>query len=217
APYLLGQAENVARRLRARGLRARTVGLKLKLAARSHGGRFPTLTRRHTLAEPTADESVLFAVARELLAHPELGSRRVRLAGLAAEWLAAQPLDAEVLIVGPTWEACDDLVRGAAARARFGTVRLTLDRLAARLAALVLAADERVPAGGLSTIAVAARAVHLLRAEGGLRYFAPVAGRPGFPAAVARTLEELRMNGVVPQALRRLGASGADLAALAER
>ena len=136
---------------------------------------------------------------------------------VAAEWLAAQPLDAEVLIVGPTWEACDDLVRGAAAPARFGTVRLTLDRLAARLAALVLAADERVPAGGLSTIAVAARAVHLLRAEGGLRYFAPVAGRPGFPAAVARTLEELRMNGVVPQALRRLGASGADLAALAER
>src|SRR5947207_8525956 len=136
---------------------------------------------------------------------------------VAAEWLAAQPLDAEVLIVGPTWEACDDLVRGAAAQARFGTVRLTLDRLAARLAALVLAADERVPAGGLSTIAVAARAVHLLRAEGGLRYFAPVAGRPGFPAAVARTLEELRMNGVVPQALRRLGASGADLAALAER
>jgi len=115
---------------------------------------------------------------------------------VAAEWLAAQPLDAEVLIVGPTWEACDDLVRGAAARARFGTVRLTLDRLAARLAALVLAADERVPAGGLSAIAVAARAVHLLRAEGGLRYFAPVAGRPGFPAAVARTLEELRMNGV---------------------
>src|SRR5207249_838203 len=60
-------------------------------------------------------------------------------------------------------------------------------------------------------------AVHLLRAEDALRYFAPVAGRPGFPAAVARTLEELRMNDVGPAALRRLGASGADLAALAER
>ncbi|TMB03454.1 MAG: PD-(D/E)XK nuclease family protein [Deltaproteobacteria bacterium] len=138
---------------------------------------------------------------------------------VAAEWLAAQPLDAEVLVVGPTWEACDDLVRGAVvqARARFGTVRLTLDRLAARLAAPVLAADGRVPAGGLSVTAVAARAVHLLLAEGALRYFAPVAGRPGFPAAVARTLEELRMNGVGPAALRRLGASGADLAVLAER
>src|SRR6184192_1932658 len=138
---------------------------------------------------------------------------------VAAEWLAAQPLDAEVLVVGPTWEACDDLVRSAVvqARARFGTVRLTLDRLAARLATPVLAADGRVPAGGLSVTAVAARAVHLLRAEDALRYFAPVAGRPGFPAAVARTLEELRMNDVGPAALRRLGASGADLAALAER
>src|SRR6184192_1397566 len=138
---------------------------------------------------------------------------------VAAEWLAAQPLDAEVLVVGPTWEACDDLVRSAVvqARARFGTVRLTLDRLAARLATPVLAADGRVPAGGLSVTAVAARAVHLLRAEDALRYFAPVAGRPGFPAAVARTLEELRMIDVGPAALRRLGASGADLAALAER
>src|SRR5436305_147179 len=138
---------------------------------------------------------------------------------VAAEWLAAQPLDAEVLVVGPTWEACDDLVRSAVvqARARFGTVRLTLDRLAARLATPVLAADGRVPAGGLSVAAVAARAVHLLRAEDALRYSAPVAGRPGFPAAVARTLEELRMNDVGPAALRRLGASGADLAALAER
>src|SRR5438094_485393 len=138
---------------------------------------------------------------------------------VAAEWLAAQPLDAEVLVVGPTWEACDDLVRSAVvqARARFGTVRLTLDRLAARLATPVLAADGRVPAGGLSVTAVAARAVHLLRAEDALRYFAPVAGRPGFRAAVARTLEELRMNDVGPAALRRLGASGADLAALAER
>src|SRR5438094_527849 len=138
---------------------------------------------------------------------------------VAAEWLAAQPLDAEVLVVGPTWEACDDLVRSAVvqARARFGTVRLTLDRLAARLATPVLAADGRVPAGGLSVTAVAARAVHLLRAEDALRYFAPVAGRAVFPAAVARALEELRMNDVGPAALRRLGASGADLAALAER
>src|SRR5437773_2667891 len=136
---------------------------------------------------------------------------------VAAEWLAAQPLDAEVLVVGPTWEACDDLVRSAVvqARARFGTVRLTLDRLAARLATPVLAADGRVPAGGLSVTAVAARAVHLLRAEDALRYFAPVAGRPGFPAAVARTLEELRMNDVPPAAQRLARrAAGASLRGL---
>ena len=114
APYLLGQAENVARRLRARGLRARTVGLKLKLAARSHGGRFPSLTRRHTLAEPTADESVLFAVARELLAHLEIGSRRVRLAGLAAANLVAAAPEQLALFAGARDSAAR---RAAAARA----------------------------------------------------------------------------------------------------
>src|SRR5881296_583742 len=91
---------------------------------------------------------------------PDAGTRLA----IAAEWLAAQPLDAEVLVVAPTWEACDDLVRGGVGHARFGTVRLTLDRLAARLAALVLAAGERVPASGLAAVAVAARTVHLLRA-----------------------------------------------------
>jgi len=114
APYLLGQAENVARRLRARGLRARTVGLKLKLAARSHGGRFPSLTRRHTLAEPTADESVLFAVARELLAHLEIGSRRIRLAGLAATNLVAAAPEQLALFAGTRDSAAR---RAAAARA----------------------------------------------------------------------------------------------------
>ena len=82
--HLLVQAENVARRLRSRGLRARTVALKVKLAARWRAGRFPTLTRRHTFAEPTADESVLFTVARTMLEQADLGGRRVRLVGLAA-------------------------------------------------------------------------------------------------------------------------------------
>jgi len=109
APYLLGQAENVARRLRARGLRARTVGLKLKLAARSHGGRFPSLTRRHT-----ADVSVLFAVARELLAHLEIGSRRIRLAGLAATNLVAAAPEQLALFAGARDSAAR---RAAAARA----------------------------------------------------------------------------------------------------
>jgi len=54
----------------------------------------------------------------------------------AAAWLAARPADAEVLVVGPTWEAIDDLVRDVTARtgARFGTIRLTLDRSARRSA-----------------------------------------------------------------------------------
>ena len=52
--------------------------------------------------------------------------------------------------------------------------------------------------------AVAARAVHLVLAERGLTYFTSVADRPGFPLAVARTLEELRMNRVAPRGDRRI-------------
>jgi ATP-dependent helicase/nuclease subunit B len=140
---------------------------------------------------------------------------RLRAAG---EWLGAQPPDAEVVVVGATWEACDDLARAVVplAAARFGTVRVTLDRLAARLALDTLAAADRPPATGLLLTAVTARVVHGLLATGGLPYFAPVAMRPGFATAVARTLEELRMNGVEPRALRALPEGGADLAALAE-
>ena len=135
----------------------------------------------------------------------------------AAAWLEARAPDAEVLVLGPTWESCDDLVRAAtvAAGARFGTVRLTLDRLAIRLATPALAREGRAPATGLSLAAVAARAVHLVRGE--LAYFTPVADRPGFPLAVARTLGELRMNRVAPEALAALGAVGRDLGVLAAR
>jgi ATP-dependent helicase/nuclease subunit B len=137
----------------------------------------------------------------------------------AAAWLGARPPDAEVLVVGPTWDACDDLVRAATAAsgARFGTVRLTLDRLAVRLATPALARTRRTPATAFSLDAVAARAVHLLLAEGGLGYFTPVADRPGFPVAVARTLAELRMNRVAADTPGPLGAMGRDLRALAER
>src|SRR5205814_1105990 len=46
-------------------------------------------------------------------------------------------------------------------------------------------------------------------------YFAPVATRPGFPVAVARTLEELRMNEVTADRLAKLERGGKDLAAIA--
>jgi RecB family exonuclease len=137
----------------------------------------------------------------------------------AAAWLDARPRDAEVLVVGPSWEACDDLVRGAtrAKGAHFGTLRLTLDRLAIRLATPALARARRTPGTALSLAAVAARAVHLLRAGDKLPYFKPVADRPGFPLAIARTLAELRMNQVPPAVLATLGAAGRDLSVLAAR
>ena len=137
----------------------------------------------------------------------------------AAHWLASYPADAEILIVSPTREAGDEFARTAARNtgARFGLARFTLNHLAASLAAPVLARAGLVPASGFALTAVAARAVHLLLAEHALSYFKPVATRPGFPTAVARTLEELRMNDTDARAILRLARGGADLAALAER
>ncbi|HYM81800.1 MAG TPA: PD-(D/E)XK nuclease family protein [Candidatus Limnocylindria bacterium] len=117
---------------------------------------------------------------------------------VATEWLGRWPRDAETLIIGPTWHACDDALRGVVATGgtRFGAARFTLDRLATLLAAPTLARNDHAPATSLSLAAVTARAVHGLNERGALQYFAPVALRPGFAHAVARTLEELRMNGI---------------------
>jgi ATP-dependent helicase/nuclease subunit B len=138
---------------------------------------------------------------------------------VAAEWLASYPADAEVLIVSPTREAGDEFARAAARKtgARFGLTRFTLNQLAASLAAPALARAGLVPASGFALTAVAARAVHLLLAERSLSYFEPVAERPGFPTAIARTLEELRMNDADTRAISTLARGGSDLAALAER
>jgi CRISPR/Cas system-associated exonuclease Cas4 (RecB family) len=134
-------------------------------------------------------------------------------------WLNKYASDDEILVLSATKEAGDEFVRNAAlaSGARFGLIRFTLNQLASVLAAPVLARAGRAPASGLVLTAIAARAVHLLRAERTLSYFEPVATRPGFPTAVARTLEELRMNDADSQAISALARGGPDLAALAER
>jgi ATP-dependent helicase/nuclease subunit B len=136
----------------------------------------------------------------------------------AAEWLDGYPSDAEVLIVSATREAGDDFVRNASLRsgARFGLARFTLNHLAASIAAMELAGSGLVPASSLAMTAVAARAIHLLFTTGGLSYFGPVAEKPGFPVAVSRTLEELRMSGADAGEIAKLPRGGADLAALCE-
>ena len=136
----------------------------------------------------------------------------------ARAWLAALPADAQALVVAPAWEACDDLAREAtaAAGARFGIVRLTLDRLAARLAVRALARRDLAPSSGLAVAAVVARAVHRLRTDDRLGRFTPVGAHPGLPAAIGRTLEELRLAGITPAALRELEPTGRDLAVVAE-
>src|SRR5258705_9187851 len=135
----------------------------------------------------------------------------------ARDWIQSYPSDTEMLVLAHSAEAATDLYLSviSASGAWFGVKRLTLNGLASRLAQHALAASGTAPASNLSFTAVVARAIHSLHSDGKLKYFAPVATRPGFPIAVAKTLEELRMNEVEPESLARLTRGGKDLAAIA--
>lgn len=74
---LLGLAVHVAWRLRLLGLSARTITVKIRWAS------FKTITRSHTLAEPTCLDETLFSTALELMS--KAWSREgIRLLGLTA-------------------------------------------------------------------------------------------------------------------------------------
>lgn len=136
----------------------------------------------------------------------------------AQAWLL-EHADRGALIVGASRGAADDLAR-AVARARGGAIglhRFSFTQFAAHLAAPVLAARGMVPVTRVGTEAVAARAAFEARHDGELAYFAPVASTPGFPRALARTLNELALARVGAGALRQLPLGGPDLAALLER
>jgi ATP-dependent helicase/nuclease subunit B len=126
----------------------------------------------------------------------------------AARFLKKFPAWTEVLVVGATRGAADDFVRSIARRAgaTFGLTRVGLTELAARAASARLGGARRAPATEAGTEAMAARAAFDATVAGELEYFAPVAGMPGFPRALARTIHELRLAGVGP---RRLGADPA--------
>ncbi|WP_216843139.1 PD-(D/E)XK nuclease family protein [Granulicella sp. S190] len=68
------------------------------------------------------------------------------------------------------------------------------------------------PVRRLAREAIAAEITARSRAK--LSYLAPVAGFPGFARALARTLEDLRLNGITADELRSTGRSGPDLALL---
>lgn len=143
----------------------------------------------------------------------------VRRLEAASAFLADLAPSTEVLVVGASRGAVDDFAR-AVARSRgatFGLYRFSLTQLAARLAAPRLAVTHAVPATRLGLQAVAARTLFDADREGALSYFRPVAGAPGFPRALADTLEALSSNFVPAGALRRMPDGGSDLADLLER
>src|SRR6185436_379237 len=125
----------------------------------------------------------------------------------------------EILIVSASRGAADDCARDIARTrgATFGLYRFSLTQLAARLAAPLLARARLSPSTALGVQAVAARALFDADHDHALSYLAPVAGTPGFPRALARTLEELALAMVSPQTLRALPDGGRDLSELFER
>ena len=136
----------------------------------------------------------------------------------AHEWLLTHAGRGAV-IVGASRGAADNLARSVAKMrgGALGLHRFSFTQLAAHLAAPVLASRGAVPVTRVGTEAVAARATFEAQHDHELTYFAPVASTPGFPRALARTLNELALARVGPDALRRLPLGGADLAALFER
>ena len=83
---LLGQVEQVARRLRRHGLRARSVHLKIR------DGAFRTITRATTLSEPTDQTKALWDVSRAMFERWAGASfKPVRLIGMSASNLTAAP------------------------------------------------------------------------------------------------------------------------------
>jgi RecB family exonuclease len=123
---------------------------------------------------------------------------------VARAWLRAQPRDREIVVVGSTNDAAAELARsalddadaaGAKGAARFGCHRTTFARLAGTLAAEALARRGLVAASQLAREAVCAHIV--LGAKGGdLGRFEPLRRSPGLPRALARTLQELRLEAI---------------------
>jgi ATP-dependent helicase/nuclease subunit B len=138
---------------------------------------------------------------------------------VARAFIELIPAATELLVVGASRDAADDLARRVtvARGATFGLHRLSLTQLAVRLAAGEMARLGVAPATALGAEAVAARASFEARRDQSLRYFAPVARFPGFAAALAATLRDLRLAGVAPGALARLDGPARDVAELARR
>src|SRR6516164_4794809 len=114
---------------------------------------------------------------------------------VAREFVCSFPPAAERLLIGGSREAVDHLVRevSVSERATFGLHRFSLTQLAARLATPEFARRSLVHSTSLGAEAVATRATFEVVERAGLRYFQPVAERPGFARALASTANELRL------------------------
>src|SRR6516162_6781498 len=119
------------------------------------------------------------------------------------DWLKARAPTEEILIIGATLGAANELARSLAQdkRASFGYHRLTFGQLASALARPVLAAQRTVPLAALGIQAVANRTIHKLSEVGELGRYAKLTSGPGFARAIANVITELRLEQIKPDAL----------------
>jgi len=141
------------------------------------------------------------------------GSDRLSAASL---FLSKFTASTEIIVIGSTRAAVDDLIRQFSAKrnSTFGLHRFGLSQLAARISALQLAAVGHAPCSRLGAEAVASRAIHALRENKGLDYFAQIAGSPGFARAVHKTVSEIREAAIKTEKLKELPIPAPELARL---
>ena len=134
----------------------------------------------------------------------------------ARRFLTSDTDSGDVLIIGSSRDAADDLARDLTRTrgATFGLHRMSLRQLALQLAIGPLTDRELSPTTPLGIEAVAARAVFDAARTSALPYFGSVSGCPGFARSVASTLAELRAANLTPADVAALEPAGADLAAL---
>ena len=137
----------------------------------------------------------------------------------AARFVERFPTATEILLVGASREAADDLARRvtAARGATFGLHRASLTQLAVRCATAELATRGAAPATRLGAEALAARVTFEAVRDSAVPYFAPVARFPGFAGALAATIAELRLTRVDGDALAKTAGAGRDVADLLAR
>jgi ATP-dependent helicase/nuclease subunit B len=132
-----------------------------------------------------------------------------RLLATAAEFVAQFPESVAIFARPGTASGLGRRLTGLA-----GVHHRTLLQFAFDLAKPAMSMRGLTPLSSLSAEAVTARVVFRDLEEKKLRYFEPVAHMPGFARALARTVSDLRLAGVRPEAVASAGEPGGDLARL---
>ena len=102
---LLALCEEVGRKLRKRGQRARTITLKVKLS------NFKLYSRSESLDEPTELDEVIFEVSRKLLARVRFGAQAARLIGVGVSNLGEGAGPGQLSLFDEHTERRSDLTR----------------------------------------------------------------------------------------------------------